>query len=105
MRTTLDIADDVLLAAKELARRQKKPLGEVISELARQAFAAPEAPPVVVSGKIGVRSRFQAVTLRDTLAATVDCSSPQALGRRAGPRLNTRLKAGPARTACTPWRG
>ena len=56
-------------------------------------------------GKIGVRSRFQAVTLRDTLAATVDCSSPQALGRRAGPRLNTRLKAGPARTACTPWRG
>ena len=55
--------------------------------------------------KIGVRSRFQAVTLRDTLAATVDCSSPQALGRRAGPRLNTRLKAGPARTACTPWRG
>ena len=49
MRTTLDIADDVLLAAKELARRQKKPLGEVISELARQAFAAPEAPPVEVT--------------------------------------------------------
>ena len=49
MRTTLDIADDVLLAAKALARRQKKPLGQVISELARQAFAAPEAPPVVVS--------------------------------------------------------
>lgn len=49
MRTTLDIADDVLLAAKELARRQKKPLGQVISELARQAFAAPGAPPVVES--------------------------------------------------------
>ena len=27
MRTTLDIADDVLFAAKEVARREKKPLG------------------------------------------------------------------------------
>lgn len=38
MRTTLDIADDVLFAARDLARREKKSLGEVISELARQAF-------------------------------------------------------------------
>lgn len=38
MRTTLDIADDVLFAAKELAQRQKKSLGAVISELARQAL-------------------------------------------------------------------
>lgn len=39
MRTTLDIADDVLFAAKEIARREKKPLGQIISELARRAFA------------------------------------------------------------------
>ncbi len=39
MRTTLDIADDVLFAAKEVARREKKPLGQIISELARRAFA------------------------------------------------------------------
>lgn len=39
MRTTLDIEDDVLFAAKELARREKKPLGSVISDLARRAFA------------------------------------------------------------------
>ena len=38
MRTTLDIADDVLFAAKEIAQREKKPLGHVISELARRAF-------------------------------------------------------------------
>jgi hypothetical protein len=38
MRTTLNIADDVLLAAKELARREKKTAGEVISELARKAL-------------------------------------------------------------------
>jgi hypothetical protein len=39
MRTTLDIADDVLFAAKEVARREKKPLGRVISDLARRAFS------------------------------------------------------------------
>ncbi|MEJ7139235.1 hypothetical protein [Amphibiibacter pelophylacis] len=38
MRTTLDIADDVLLAAKALAQREKKSLGAVMSDLARQAF-------------------------------------------------------------------
>ena len=44
MRTTLDISDDVLLAAKELAQRGKKPLGQVISELARKAFTLPDTP-------------------------------------------------------------
>ena len=39
MRTTLDISDDVLFAAKEMARREKRTLGEVISDLARRAFA------------------------------------------------------------------
>jgi hypothetical protein len=39
MRTTLDIEDDVLFAAKEIARRERKSLGQVISELARRAFA------------------------------------------------------------------
>jgi len=43
MRTTLDIDDDVLAAAKERARRHKKTTGEVISELARSALTAP--PP------------------------------------------------------------
>ena len=43
MRTTLDIANDVLQAAKERARREKKTTGEVISELARSALTAPPA--------------------------------------------------------------
>jgi hypothetical protein len=43
MRTTLDIDDDVLAAAKELARRERKSAGQVISELARRALTAPEA--------------------------------------------------------------
>jgi hypothetical protein len=41
MRTTLDIANDVLQAAKELARREKRTVGVVISELARRALTAP----------------------------------------------------------------
>ena len=45
MRTTLDIADDVLQAAKERARREKKTAGEVISELARRALTTPQTPP------------------------------------------------------------
>ena len=41
MRTTLDIADDVLAAAKERARRENRTAGEVISDLARAALTAP----------------------------------------------------------------
>jgi hypothetical protein len=41
MRTTLDIADDVLQAAKERARGERKTVGEMISELARRALTAP----------------------------------------------------------------
>lgn len=38
MRTTLTIDDDVLAAAKGLAARQNKSVGEVISALSRQAL-------------------------------------------------------------------
>lgn len=45
MRTTLDIEDDVLFAAKEIAKRERKTLGQTISELARRAFTgAPKTP-------------------------------------------------------------
>jgi hypothetical protein len=47
MRTTLDIADDVLQAAKERARREKKTAGEVISDLARSALTASPPTPGV----------------------------------------------------------
>ena len=38
MRTTLDISQDVLLAAKELAARQNLTMGEVIPDLARKSL-------------------------------------------------------------------
>ena len=51
MRTTLDIEDDVLLAAKEMARREHLTAGQVISRLVRLALTTrvdqqPSAPTV-----------------------------------------------------------
>lgn len=44
MRTTLDIDNDVLEASKEIARRQHRTAGEVLSELARLGLRAPATP-------------------------------------------------------------
>jgi hypothetical protein len=41
MRTTLQLDDDVLAAARVLARQRRVSLGVVISELARRALLAP----------------------------------------------------------------
>ena len=52
MRTTLAIDDDVLVAAKHLAERQSKSIGEVISALARQGLQGgrPRKSPAVRNG-------------------------------------------------------
>jgi hypothetical protein len=42
MRTTLDIDDDVLSAAEELAAAQKISAGKVISNLARNTLIGPQ---------------------------------------------------------------
>lgn len=44
MRTTLAIDDDVLTAAKAIARQQRRSIGEVVSDLARRALYRPQAP-------------------------------------------------------------
>ncbi len=47
MRTTLDIDEDVLKAAKEIARREQVSAGQVVTRLLRQAMsgeATEEAP-------------------------------------------------------------
>lgn len=51
MRTTLDIANDVLQVAKDRARREKKTIGQVISELARSALTAPPVAPAARTPK------------------------------------------------------
>ena len=44
MRTTLDLDEDVLASAKEIAKREKKTAGQVLSELARRALTQGIAP-------------------------------------------------------------
>ena len=78
MRTTLEIEDDVLVAAKELARRGGTTAGRVISDLVRQALtqsarsaAGRAREPATVCGFLpfssrdGVVSNEQVDKLRD----------------------------------------
>jgi hypothetical protein len=64
MRTTLDIDDDVLQAAREHAALERKSLGAVISELARDALRRPHvAAAPARSPKRG--GRFAVLPRRD----------------------------------------
>jgi hypothetical protein len=51
MRTTLELDDDLLAAARQLARQQGVTLGQLFSELARQSLAA-RAPLKVRNGAL-----------------------------------------------------
>lgn len=44
MRTTLRLDDDVLLAVRERARREKRTAGQVLSDLARQGLTGQRQP-------------------------------------------------------------
>lgn len=46
MRTTLDVDEDVLLAAKEIAANRGTTAGRVLSELARKALEPSHTPRV-----------------------------------------------------------
>ncbi len=67
MRTTLDLDDDVLHSAKEIARRENKTAGQVLSELARRALtqraeASTAREPKAVHGFRPFASRGAVVT-------------------------------------------
>lgn len=68
MRTTLEIEDDVLLAAKELARREGTTAGHVISDLVRRALTLAPLPaggvkePAAIYGFRPLPSRGGVVT-------------------------------------------
>ena len=52
MRTTLDIDDDILEAAKALARQSDRTAGAVLSDLARRALTtAPQRPGTGIAEK------------------------------------------------------
>jgi hypothetical protein len=50
MRTTLEVDDDVLHAAKELAAARGSTAGKVLSELARKGLESPKAAGRVRNG-------------------------------------------------------
>ena len=45
MRTTIDIDDDLLAAAREIAQRERVSAGQVVSRLLRAALAGTVTPP------------------------------------------------------------
>jgi hypothetical protein len=67
MRTTLDIEDDVLQAARELAEQEGSTAGRIISALARRGLTAPaakaRAKPLTRGGVPLLPSRGEVVTL------------------------------------------
>jgi len=67
MRTTLDIDDDVLRAAKELAEREGRTAGRVLSDLARRGLSNPQKGvrkrPRLRKGVPMLESRGEIVTL------------------------------------------
>jgi hypothetical protein len=46
VRITLSIDDDVLLAVRDRARRERRTVGDVLSDLARQALTGTHRPTV-----------------------------------------------------------
>ena len=66
MRTTLDIDDDVLAAARVRAARERASMGHVLSALARMALQPPGKAAVTRNGIAllrGARKSSQPVTL------------------------------------------
>lgn len=66
MRTTLEIEDDVLQAAKELAEREHSTTGRMLSALARRGLASPSSEKSRASIRNGVPvlpSRDEIITL------------------------------------------
>jgi len=59
MRTTLDLDEDVLLAAKELAARSRRSAGKVISEVFRRGLHAVETPPATQRKRTNVAAGFE----------------------------------------------
>lgn len=51
MRTTLSIGDDVLAAARDIASAQNRPLGDVVTDLARRGLRR-TAPPLATRNGI-----------------------------------------------------
>ena len=70
MRTTLDIDDDLLAAAKELARRERTTAGEVISRLVRRFLTGEQAASTPSRSRRADVAGFQPFPARAGVVAT-----------------------------------
>ena len=61
MRTTLNIADDALLAARHLAQRERIPLGDAVAELIRRGATGVDPGQTAAP----LRGRFALLPVRD----------------------------------------
>lgn len=59
MRTTLNIDDDILVTAQFLARKEHKPVGKIISELARNSLRGTHLDASPAEGRQGERSPLE----------------------------------------------
>jgi hypothetical protein len=72
MRTTLDIEDDVLQAAKELARQEGTTAGRVISSLARKALSSPATKKITMRNGVPVLPARDEIITMEKIQAMMD---------------------------------
>jgi hypothetical protein len=68
VRTTLDIDDDLIAAAKELARRERSTAGQVISRLLRQSLTG-TAPAPKRKASARIAGGFRPFPARDAVVS------------------------------------
>ena len=76
MRTTLNLAEDALIAAQTLARRQQISLGDAVSELVRRGATlttgAPAAAPKALRGRFALLPRRDEVVTAEHVRALME---------------------------------
>jgi hypothetical protein len=70
MRTTLDIDEDLLVAAKEMARRERSTAGQVISRLLRRSLTGGSTPPGSPKGRATSVAGFEPFAPRPGVLVT-----------------------------------
>jgi hypothetical protein len=67
MRTTLNLAEDALIAARNIAQRDRVSLGEAVSDLIRRAAAGGPQVAHSQAQQAPLRGRFALLPARDEL--------------------------------------
>jgi hypothetical protein len=70
LRTTLDIDDDLMAAAKELARREHSSAGKVVSRLLRQSLTSAHATGAGSAGSPRAVAGFKPFAARPGIVVT-----------------------------------